>query len=65
MEEFIKLNWEYILSAIIFGAELIVRLTPSKKDNSILNWVVKGVDFFLPNRKKLGGKFKLKSKEID
>ena len=62
--------WQFImnnLAALIFGvlgfAEIIVRLTPTQKDNSILNFIMILVDAIFPNRKKDGGLFKLKSKK--
>ncbi len=60
--------WQFItghLAELIFGflafAEIIVRLTPTKKDDSILNFIVTIIDALFPNRKKDGGKFKLTS----
>ncbi|HNS18047.1 MAG TPA: hypothetical protein PKI34_09535 [Bacteroidales bacterium] len=60
--------WQFItghLAELIFGllafAEIIVRLTPTKKDDSILNFIITIIDALFPNRKKNGGKFKLTS----
>mgnify|MGYP000110664597 CR=1 FL=1 len=44
-----------ITLGIIPSAELIVRLTPSEKDNSILNAVKGFIDKILPNLTKDGG----------
>lgn len=48
----------------VFGLlEVMVRLTPSEKDNSIINKVVTFgayiLDFILPNRRKGGGRIPL------
>lgn len=53
---FLKDNWMELLFAVIALAEVVVRLTPTKKDDSILNWVVKILNAIFPNRKKDGGK---------
>ena len=47
-----------LLAAVIGLAEVIVRLTPSEKDNSILKKIIDVLLFFLPNLKKGGGRFK-------
>ena len=61
--EFIVNNWQWLLAATVGVAEIVVNITPTKKDNSILNSVVKVIDALIPNNKKGGGKFKLKSVE--
>jgi hypothetical protein len=48
-------NWAIILPAALAFAEVIVRITPSEKDNSILNWIMKGVDWLIKNKKTGGG----------
>ncbi len=56
--EFFKDNWVPLLLGLIGLAEVVTRLTPTKKDDSILEWVKKLLDVFLPNNKKEGGTFK-------
>jgi len=47
--------WEIIgVAMIVF--ELIVRLTPSEKDNSIYNMIKRILDTIIPNNKAKGGK---------
>jgi len=48
--------WEIITAALLIF-ELIVRLTPTTKDNSIYNLVKRIVDALIPNKKNGGGKF--------
>lgn len=56
-----------VILAVFALAEAVVRITPSEKDNSIVNKVVSVgtylIDMLLPNRSKKGGFFKLFSKE--
>ena len=59
--EFSKLIW-----VVIALAEVIVRLTPSQKDNSILNKIIWVVEKILPNKssdKADSEKFKLFKKK--
>jgi hypothetical protein len=62
MIEWIKDNWDSIVSVVLVLyaiAEVVVKLTPSEKDNSILKKVVNVVnqiiDLIIPNLKKGGG----------
>ena len=55
---FIIENWVILLPAVLGLAEVIVRLTPTTKDDSILEWIWKLVNLILPNNKKGGGKHK-------
>lgn len=57
MWEFIKDNWVALLFGVIGLAEIIVRLTPSNKDNSVLNLVKIIIDFLIPNFKSKGGRY--------
>lgn len=54
--EFITNNWKEIVLGLIALFEIIVRLTPTKKDNTILGIVKKIYSFLVPNRKKDGGR---------
>ncbi len=44
-----------LVMALILLLEIIVNLTPSDKDNSILLKIKNAVAFIFPNRKKNGG----------
>tara|TARA_Y100000114_G_scaffold28390_1_gene24167 strand:+ start:3593 stop:3736 length:144 start_codon:yes stop_codon:yes gene_type:complete len=46
------MEWTEILLAILGIAEIIVRLTPTEKDNSILNKIMWVVDKLIPNKLK-------------
>ncbi len=46
------MEWTEILLAILAIAEIIVRLTPTEKDNSILNKIMWVVDKLIPNKVK-------------
>lgn len=63
------LDWKVIVLAIFGLAEAVVRVTPSDKDNSIINKVVLIgtylLDFIVPNRRKTGGRFTLKKGNND
>lgn len=50
-------NWGSLLLALLGFVELLVRLTPTEKDNSILNMIIKFLNVILPNLKKGGGTF--------
>lgn len=52
MWDFIKDNWIQLFWGLIAFVELIVRLTPSEKDNSILNKIKRVLDILIPNSKK-------------
>lgn len=56
--EFIKQNWGMLLIALLAFIEVIVRLTPTEKDNTIFAIVKRIINLFIPNRKKTGGFFK-------
>lgn len=44
------MEWTEILLAILGIAEIIVRLTPTEKDNSILNKIMWLVNKLIPNK---------------
>jgi hypothetical protein len=44
------MEWKEILLAILAIAEIIVRLTPTEKDNSILNKIMWVVNKVIPNK---------------
>lgn len=55
-------NWGALLLGLLGFVDLIARLTPSEKDNSIVNFLVSLFNTIIPNMKKGGGSFKLLSK---
>jgi hypothetical protein len=61
------IDLKVIILSVFALAEAVVRLTPSEKDNSIVNKVVSVgtylLDFIIPNRSKRGKKFTMKGKE--
>ena len=52
-------NWKEVIAGFLAFAEILVRLTPTEKDDSILNFLVKIFSFIVPNKKKGGGLHKL------
>lgn len=55
-------NWTEIMAimvALVPLLDIIVRLTPTKKDDTLLGFVKKFLDKFFPNRKKGGGTHEL------
>jgi hypothetical protein len=58
------MDLKMVILAIFALAEAAVRITPSEKDNSIVNKIVMLgtylLDFMIPNRKKEGGRFTVK-----
>jgi len=59
--EFLQTYWFELLLGLIVFLELIVRLTPTKRDDSILNLVLKLINAIIPNLKKTGGTFVVKT----
>lgn len=55
--DFFLANLSTIILALFALAEVIVRLTPTEKDNSILSFLKRLVDWLIPNISKGGGKF--------
>jgi len=50
-------NWGALLMGLLGFADLVTRLTPSVKDNSILNFISSIINAIIPNLKKGGGSF--------
>ena len=50
-------NWGALLMGLLGFADLVTRLTPSVKDNSILNFLTSVINAIIPNLKKGGGSF--------
>ena len=59
---FVKNNWIALVLGLLGFIELIVRLTPTERDNSLFNWLTALINGLLPNFKKGGGTFKVLSK---
>lgn len=55
MIEFVTKNWIALLTGLVALIEVIVRLTPTKKDDSIFNFLKKLFDFLIKNRRHDGG----------
>lgn len=55
-------NWGALLMGLLGFVDLVARLTPSEKDNSIVNFLFSLFSSIIPNLKKGGGSFKLLSK---
>jgi hypothetical protein len=56
MLEFLKANWIELVAGLLAFAGVIVRLTPTEKDDTILGWIKSIFDVLIPNRKKGGGR---------
>lgn len=54
---FLRQNFAVLLWGIVGLLEVIVRLTPSDRDNSLLNYLVTLLDKVIPNRRTGGGSF--------
>jgi hypothetical protein len=52
---FLKANLLTIVTAVIALLEVIVRLTPTERDNSLLSAIKAIIDKFIPNRRTGGG----------
>jgi hypothetical protein len=55
---FIVSHWAELLLAFLGFVEVIVRLTPTEKDNAWFNWIKQIIDALVPNRSKYGGTHK-------
>jgi hypothetical protein len=55
-------NWGALLMGLPGFVELVARLTPTEKDNSIVNFLLALCNAIIPNFKKGGGSFRLLSK---
>ena len=61
MEFLSSIEFSSLIWLVIALLEIVVRLTPSEKDNSILNKVIWLCDKLIPNNAKKGGKHLVKS----
>jgi hypothetical protein len=55
MIKFLQENWAVIVMAAVPFAEAIIRITPTKSDDTILTWIVYILDKLLPNKTKGDG----------
>lgn len=55
-------NWGALLLGLIGFIDLVARLTPTEKDNSIVNFLMTLFNAIIPNFRKGGGSFRLLSK---
>jgi hypothetical protein len=55
-------NWGALVMGILGFIDMVARLTPSEKDNSIINFLMTLFNAIIPNFKKGGGSFRLLSK---
>ena len=53
---FFSRNWGALIMGLLGFADLVTRLTPTEKDNSILNFLVSIFNAIIPNLKKGGGR---------
>jgi hypothetical protein len=59
---FFSENWGALILGLLGFFDLIARLTPTEKDNSIVNFLLSLFNTIIPNFKKGGGSFRLLSK---
>lgn len=55
---FLKDHWLALLIGLLAFAEVVTRLTPTKRDDTILEWIKQIIGVVFPNRKAGGGAFK-------
>ncbi|MBK5245484.1 MAG: hypothetical protein JJE18_10855 [Eubacteriaceae bacterium] len=55
-------NWGALLLGLLGFFDLVARLTPTEKDNSVVNFLMTLFNAIIPNLKKGGGSFRLLSK---
>ncbi len=53
--DFLKSHWLALVGGLLSFLEVVVRLTPSERDNSILNFIKMILDGLFPNRKNPDG----------
>ena len=49
-------NWGALLMGLLGFADMVARLTPTEKDNSIINFLATVLNAIIPNLKKGGGR---------
>lgn len=53
---FISANWGKLVLGLLSFYDLVARLTPTEKDNTIVTFLTKLLNAVIPNNKKGGGK---------
>lgn len=53
---FLSVNWGVLSLSLLSFLEVITRLTPSEKDNTVLRFLSNILNAFIPNLKKGGGR---------
>lgn len=53
--EFLSVNWGILSLSFLSFLEVVTRLTPSEKDNTVLKFLSNILNAIIPNRKKGGG----------
>lgn len=53
--EFLSVNWGILSLSLLSFLEVVTRLTPSEKDNTVLKFLSNILNAIIPNRKKGGG----------
>ncbi len=61
-KSFLTDNWGVLLLGLLGFFDLVARLTPTEKDNSIVNFLLTVFNAIIPNFRKGGGSFRLLSK---
>ena len=61
-KNFLTDNWGVLLLGLLGFFDLVARLTPTEKDNSIVNFLLTVFNAIIPNFRKGGGSFRLLSK---
>ena len=56
--DFIKEHWVVLLFGLIAFIEVITRLTPTTKDDTVIQWIKQILNVIIPNRAKGGGTLK-------
>ena len=59
---FFSINWGALVMGLLGFIDVVARLTPTEKDNSIVNFLMTLFNAIIPNFKKGGGSFQLLSK---
>lgn len=52
---FFKAHWGALILGLFAFIEVVVRLTPTEKDDAWFNWIKSLIDAIIPNRSKFGG----------
>lgn len=58
---FLAKNWDHLVIGLLGFFDLVARLTPTTRDNSIVNLLTRVINAIIPNFKKGGGTFNLQS----